>query len=38
MNEKALGKVLMPSNIAYTTDIKTALKKCEIVVIAVATK
>ena len=36
-NSKALD-IEMPSKIRYTTDIKVALKKCEIVVIAVATK
>ena len=36
-NPKALD-ALMPSKIRYTKDIKTALKKCDIIVIAVATK
>lgn len=38
MNKKALGSIKMPDNIVFTTDIKKALEKSNIVVIAVSTK
>lgn len=38
MNKKALGNIIMPSNIVFTSDIKKALENSKIVVIAVSTK
>lgn len=38
MNKKALPNVEMPSNFMYTTDLNLAIKKSQIIVIAVATK
>lgn len=38
MNKKALPKVIMPNNFIYTTDLSLAIKKSDIIVIAVATK
>ena len=37
-NKKALPKVVMPNNFIYTTDLSLAIKKSDIIVIAVATK
>lgn len=38
MNKKALPKVVMPKNFIYTTDLSLAIKKSDVIVIAVATK
>lgn len=38
MNKKALGNILMPSNIIYTTNTKKAIEGSNIIVIATATK
>ncbi len=38
MNKKALPNVKMPSNFTYTTDLNLAIKKSNVIIIAVATK
>lgn len=38
MNKKALPDAIMPNNFIYTTDLSLAIKKSDVIVIAVATK